>query len=59
MNWKQISKYAIESGKWRIAKAYLDGCTMYSLHENGGDAIRFSEDVEDLKAMAEERNGRI
>ena len=59
MKWKMISKYAIESGKWRIAKAYMDGCTMYSLHENGGEAIRFSEDVEDLKVIAEERNGRI
>jgi len=56
LNWKQLSKYAIESGKWRIAKAYLDGCTLYSLHEHGGDAIRFSEDVEELKAMAEEKN---
>lgn len=55
MNWKQISKYAIESGKWRIAKAYLDGCTMYSLHEHGGEAIRFSEDAEELKLFAENR----
>lgn len=53
MNWRQISKYAIECGRWRIAKAYIDGCTMYSLHRDGGEAIKFSEDVEELKQLAE------
>lgn len=52
-----ISKYAIECGEWRIAKAYLDGATIYSLHRNGGDAIRFSEDVEELKLMAQRKQG--
>lgn len=57
MRWKMISKYAIECGEWRIAKAYLDGATIYSLHRNGGDAIRFSEDVEELKLMAQRKQG--
>ena len=52
-----ISKYAIESGQWRISKAYLDGCTMYALRQNGGAAIRYSEDVEELKQLAEQSNG--
>lgn len=56
MKWKQIDKYAIESGQWSIAKAYLDGCTMYSLHKNGGDAISFSEDVDVLKKLASDKN---
>lgn len=56
MNWKQISKYAIESGRWRIAKAYIDGCTIYSLHRDDGEAIKFSEDVEELKQLAEEKS---
>lgn len=55
MKWKKINEYAIESdcGKWRISKAYLDGCTMYALHQNGGDAVKYSEDSSDLKEAAE------
>lgn len=56
MNWKRNGPTAIECGQWRISKAYLDGCTMYALHQNGGEAIKFSEDVEELKQLAEQKN---
>ena len=51
MLWKKISDYAIESGQWRISKAYLDGCTMYALHKDG-EVIRYSEDADELKSEA-------
>ncbi len=51
-----IDKYPIQSDckTWTIAKAMIDGCTMYSLHRMGEqDALKYSEDVEDCKAVAE------
>ena len=59
MKWKKISQYAIESEckVWRISKSFIDGCTLYCLHDRNGNPVKYAEDVEDCKAIAE-RGGK-
>jgi len=63
LKWKPIAwnsekkPMVIESGDWRIAKVFENGATLYTLHYKKSDeAMKVSEDVEDLKALAEEKN---
>lgn len=56
MRWIPNGKYAIASpcGQYRISKAYLDGCSLYTLHHlETGEILKVDEDLEPLKELAQ------
>lgn len=53
LKWAQVSKYALTRGTQTIAKCYLDGCTLYVLHDSD-KRIGHYESAEDAKAMADQ-----
>jgi len=51
--WTRSGKTAIVSGEWAIVKAFIDGTTLYYLTRGTGPAIKYAEDAEALKELAE------
>lgn len=41
--WRRVSQYAMSNGTQSISLKYLDGCSMFCLHENGA-YTKHSED---------------
>lgn len=52
--WNRVGPYAIGCGSWMIAKAFVDGATLYTLssNENGGTRYGTFESAEDAKKYA-------
>lgn len=53
LKWVQVNKYALTRGTQTIAKCYLDGCTLYVLHD-GDKRIGHYESADDAKAAADQ-----
>lgn len=51
MKWKRISKYAISSGEWIIAKFIIDGVARYGL-SFAGKNLGYFDDAEQAKRQA-------
>ena len=52
-NWKQVSKYAIQREQWSIAKCFVDGATLYVLHDAKGVRYGHYESAQEAKDMAD------
>lgn len=51
-SWERIGKYAIRKSPYQISKAFIDGCTMYVVWQDGNpDPIAYKENLDSAKAV--------
>lgn len=57
MQWDRVGTHGMQSGNYRVAKVYVDGCTLYVLHFKD-DRLGHFNDFAECKAAAIEHEGK-
>ena len=57
MNWQKVGSHGMQSGEYRVAKNFVDGCTLYALHF-GDELLKWCNDFDECKAVAEAHQAR-
>jgi hypothetical protein len=52
MNWAKVGTHGMQSGEFRVAKNYVDGCTLYALYFKH-ELLKWCNSFDECKEVAE------
>ena len=55
MKWQRVSSHGMQSGEYRVAKDFIDGCSLYVLYHNH-ELIKVCNDFDECKQLAKEHS---
>ena len=52
LKWQRVGEYGMQSGEYRVAKTFVDGCTLYQLFF-GNELLKWCGDFDECREVAE------
>lgn len=58
MKWDRVSAYGMQCGEYRVAKCFIDGCTLYVIYYKH-DQLKVCNDFDECKEVAKEHKRNL